>query len=156
MRPLLWVAATAALGLTACGAPECEFTEATGLFEIFKTEGCLAPVDTGIDPSQGTTVIVSHASNTILVDGIDSLNISLAGRLYPGRQGRCYLSDADADHAEAVSGHCDYVIGAVNKVSSTETRYEINIVSAFMSWHAKQGSFKARMTPTAFDQGFGP
>lgn len=152
-RALLAVAG--AVMLSACGEAQCTFSEGTGLFEIFKTPGCFA-VDVSLEPQSGAHISLSHGGNVILLDGIDTLGITLPGRQYTGRQGECYLSDDEANAFENQSGHCDYVIRSVNKLTDTSSRYTVEVLDAFMSWHDKQGSFKALFDVDAFDQGFSP
>ena len=141
-----------ALLLSGCEAPECVFTEGTGLFEVFKTKGCFA-VDVSLENSGGL-INANHNGNLILLNGIDSLNINLNGRLYTGREGMCGLSDGDATVFENQSGHCDYVVRSFNKVSEKESRYTVEVLDAHMSWKGKQGDFKALFNVQSFNQGF--
>ena len=153
MRPALLL--LACLMLSACeGEDYCEFTEGTGLFESFKKSGCSA-TDVSLGDQESATLILTRSDNVIIVDGIDSLGLTLRGRLYVGRQGTCFLSDNDSQTFENQSGHCDYMIRKAVKVSDTESRYDVEILDAYMAWKGKQGTFKARFNARAFDQGFG-
>ena len=153
MRTTLLLLACAAL--CSCENEDyCEFTEGTGLFESFKKSGCLS-VDVSLGEQDAAQVILTRNDNTILLDGIDSLGVTLRGHLYVGRQGTCFLSDSDSSTYENQMGHCDYMIRKATKISDKESRYDVEILDAYMSWKGKQGTFKARFNAQAFDQGFG-
>jgi hypothetical protein len=142
--------------LSGCGNPDCNMTEATGLFEIFKTEGCGAVVDVSLDPSKGAQIHFSHSGNVTLVDGIDTVSMSLIGRLYTGRRGTCVLHDGDTLTDDGASGHCDYVVRSFTKVSEKESRYTVEILDAYMSVYGNQGTMKGVVSASAFNQGFSP
>ncbi len=150
--PLLLLAC---LALSACeGEDYCEFTEGTGIFESFRQSGCSA-IDVSLGEQDSASVILTRSDNVIIVDGIDSLGVTLRGRLYVGRQGTCFLSDSDSSTFQNQSGHCDYMIRKAVKVSDKESRYDVEILDAYMAWQGKQGTFKARFNVSAHDQGFG-
>lgn len=151
MRPLLLFFA---LSLGGCAA-DCAFSEATGLFEIFKTEGCSVS-DGNVDPSDGVSLLVSHSGNVVLVDGIDNLVVHFPGRQYVGRRGSCFLTDDDASQARTLEGHCDYVVRDFTKVSDTESRWTVELLDGYAEAYGNQGTFKAVLGAQSFDQGFGP
>jgi hypothetical protein len=150
MRTLLVCLALACSG---CGE-ECTFTEGTGLFEIFRTEGCFVS-DSNVDPSNGVKLQVWHKGDTVLVDGIDNLNIYFPGLQYVGRRGSCYLSDDDAAQSTALEGHCDYVVRDFVKVSDTESRWSVELLDVYAEAYGNKGTFKGVLNPQSFNQGFG-
>jgi hypothetical protein len=143
-----------ALALVGCD-DECTFSEATGLFEVFKAEGCFVS-DANTSPADGVALSVFHGGNTVLVDGIDNLRLSFPGRQYVGRRGSCFLADEDAAQAATLEGHCDYFIRDFTKVSDTESRWTVELLDVYAAAYGNQGTFKGVLKAQSFDQGFGP
>ncbi len=155
MRPLLllWVMAS----LAACdgGSADCTVTEGTGLFEIFKTDGCLVVHRTS-DPSAGFDLDFWHQGDKVLVDGLDNISLVLPGRPYVGRRGSCFMSDSDVMQPVPLQGHCDYLIRDFTKVSETESKFTLELVDVYMEAYGNKGTLKAVLLVPAFDQGSGP
>lgn len=154
MKPLMLLLSFAAL-VGCSGSTDCTVTEGTGLFEIFKTEGCFVS-DSTIQPENGANLSFSHGGNTVLVDGLDSISLNLVGRLYVGRRGLCTMGDEDASQPTRLEGHCDYFIRDFTKVSETESHFTLELVDVYLEAYGNKGTLKAVMDVQSFDQGFGP
>lgn len=140
--------------LTACGDEYCTVTEGTGLFELFATEGCFVS-DANIDPKNGVTIELFHKGNTVLVDGLDDVNVSLPGLQYVGRRGSCFLSDVDGS-GRTLDGHCDYVVRDFTKVSETESTWTVELLDVYAEAYGNKGTLKGVFKAQSSDQGFGP
>jgi hypothetical protein len=140
--------------LAACDSTdECVITEGTGIFELFKTEGCFA-TDVSVRPADGALLSVFHKGNVVLDNGVDTFDLGLSGRLYVGRRGSCSLSDSDVN--VGITGHCDYFIRDYTDVSETESRFTVELVDVYGEAYGNKGTLKGVLTVTSTDQGFGP
>lgn len=133
---------------------DCAVTEATGLFQLFGTESCFVS-DANIDPASGVTLELYHGGNTVLVDGLDDVNVSMPGLQYVGRRGSCFLADVDGD-GNTLAGHCDYVVRDFTKVSETESTWTVELLDVYAEAYGNKGTLKGVFKAQSFDQGFGP
>jgi hypothetical protein len=131
----------------------CTVTEGTGLFELFASEGCFVS-DANIDPAKGVTIELFHKGNTVLVDGLDDVNIALPGLQYVGRRGSCFVSDVDGT-GDTLDGHCDYVVRDFTKVSETESTWTVELLDVYTEAYGNKGTLKGVFKAQSFDQGFG-
>ena len=145
--------ALAALCLSAC-ASECNVTEATGLFEIFKTAGCIT--STSGHGSALDAMSFSQSGNTVIVDGVDAVAVHFDDRLYAGRRGACSMADEDALVNENEHGHCDYVIRSFDEGGSGQGSYTVEILDAYLAVYGQQGTMKGIFTVTIYDLGGTP
>jgi hypothetical protein len=140
--------------LVLCGcAPDCSLSEATGLFELFKTEGC-----TAVSSSHGTdgqAMSFFHGGDKILVDGVDTVGVVFPDPLYVGRRGACVFLDEDEESYQQEHGHCDYVIRSFSQ-GETESSYTVEFLSGYFEIYGKQGTMKGVMTVQAFAPAGGP
>lgn len=154
MRTPLLLALLGSLGAASC-ADDCEVREATGLFTLFQSEGC-STTDGNVSAEDGISALVSHDGNVITVDGLDTVQVWFPGRQYVGRQGSCFLTDADVSNPRTLAGHCDYAIRDFQKTSDTESTWTVELLDVYAEAYGNQGTLKALLRMQSFDQGFSP
>jgi hypothetical protein len=134
-------------------ANDCTLTEATGLFEIFKTEGCTAV--NSAHGGDGQAMSFFHGGNTIVVDGVDTVGVIFLDPLYAGRRGACVFVDEDQMVSQGEQGHCDYVVRSFTQ-GDTEASYTVEFLDGYFEIYGKQGTMKGVMTVQAFGQAGAP
>jgi hypothetical protein len=102
---------------------DCNVTEATGSFEIFKTQGCSTSDET-VNPSGGMLMsIVSLGEFPV------TIQLGFQGINYVGRRGTCALTDPLRPSQQRFAP-CDYVMRSVTKINDKESRYTVEVLSA--------------------------
>jgi hypothetical protein len=114
---------------SSCG--DCALTEATGVFEIYKANGCFT-----LSEGSGNLVEIFHYGDPTPTSATD-LKLGLLGPLYVGRRGTCGLTYFGSEGATPGS-HCDFQVRSVATSTPQETRYGIEVLDAV----TPSGNFK--------------
>ncbi len=146
-----WLAMTVVL-VSGCER-NCTLTEATGLFEIFKTDGCFA--GNSSHGGDGQAMSFFHGGDKIIVDGVDTVGVVFPDPLYAGRRGACVFLDEDETSYQQEHGHCDYVVRSFTQ-GATEASYTVEFLDGYFEIYGQQGTMKGVMTVQAFNQAGGP